>query len=231
METFSALLAFNLSVEFPGHRWIPRTKASDAKLWCFFDLRLNKWSKRRDAGNLRRHRANYDAIVVVWYWSLNTHTVSVDSFAVCIKPLRIVIINNARLNNTTMSWMLFLVKIWCWTCWPQWGVNCVQTQLYISVLSLMSYMQYRVKLDLVITILGCLFYRITATKVDFESDLEIRWKEVFFFPRCLALTCVLCRLSPVSDLGQTERVIQWNLSVTTTSIIKSITCDLFSSMF
>ena len=24
------------------HRWIPLTKASDAKLWCFFDLRLNK---------------------------------------------------------------------------------------------------------------------------------------------------------------------------------------------
>ena len=27
METFSA--------EFTGHRWIPRTKASDAMLWCF----------------------------------------------------------------------------------------------------------------------------------------------------------------------------------------------------
>ena len=28
--------------EFAGHRWIPRTKASDAELWSFFDLRLNK---------------------------------------------------------------------------------------------------------------------------------------------------------------------------------------------
>ena len=28
--------------EFTGHRWIPRTKASDAELWCFLDLRLNK---------------------------------------------------------------------------------------------------------------------------------------------------------------------------------------------
>ena len=28
------------------HRWIPLTKASDAELWCFFDLCLNKrWSK------------------------------------------------------------------------------------------------------------------------------------------------------------------------------------------
>ena len=32
----------HLCGEFTGHRWIPRTKASDAELWCFFDLRLNK---------------------------------------------------------------------------------------------------------------------------------------------------------------------------------------------
>ena len=35
METFSALLAL-------CHRWLPRTKASDAELWFFFDLHLNK---------------------------------------------------------------------------------------------------------------------------------------------------------------------------------------------
>ena len=28
--------------ESTGHRWIPFTKSSDAELWCFFDLRLNK---------------------------------------------------------------------------------------------------------------------------------------------------------------------------------------------
>ena len=34
--------------EFTGHRWIPRTKASDAELWCFFDLHLNQLlSKQR----------------------------------------------------------------------------------------------------------------------------------------------------------------------------------------
>ena len=41
METFSALLAL-LCGEFYGNWWIPITKASDAELWCFFDLRLNK---------------------------------------------------------------------------------------------------------------------------------------------------------------------------------------------
>ena len=33
MEIISALLAF--CVEIHGDRWIPRTKASDAELWCF----------------------------------------------------------------------------------------------------------------------------------------------------------------------------------------------------
>ena len=32
----------HLCGEFTGPRWISRTKASDAELWCFFDLRLNK---------------------------------------------------------------------------------------------------------------------------------------------------------------------------------------------
>ena len=32
----------HLCGEFTGHRWIPRTKASDAGLGIFFDLRLNK---------------------------------------------------------------------------------------------------------------------------------------------------------------------------------------------
>ena len=32
----------HLCREFTGHRWIPHTKASDAELWCFLDLRLNK---------------------------------------------------------------------------------------------------------------------------------------------------------------------------------------------
>ena len=34
METFSALLAIYAG-KITGHRWIPRTKTSDAELWCF----------------------------------------------------------------------------------------------------------------------------------------------------------------------------------------------------
>ena len=49
METFSALLAI-LCEEFIGLRWIPRTKASDAELWYFFDQRLNKRLSKQSWG-------------------------------------------------------------------------------------------------------------------------------------------------------------------------------------
>ena len=40
--------------ESTGHRWIPLTKASDAKLWYFFDVRMNKRlsKQNREAGDL-----------------------------------------------------------------------------------------------------------------------------------------------------------------------------------
>ena len=67
METFSALLTF----------CVPHTKASDAELWCFFDLRLNqqlsKQSKYRDAGDLRRHRVHYGVTVMNNPVSSNTN--------------------------------------------------------------------------------------------------------------------------------------------------------------
>ena len=48
--------------EFTGHRWIPRTKASDV----FFDLhrKKNSWVNSREAGDLRRHCAHYDITVM-----------------------------------------------------------------------------------------------------------------------------------------------------------------------
>ena len=62
METFSALLALCagnslVSGEFPSQR--PVTQS--------FDLRLNKRLSKnnRDAGDLRRHRAHYD-VIVMW---------------------------------------------------------------------------------------------------------------------------------------------------------------------
>ena len=52
--------------EFTGHRCIPLTKASDAELWCFLWSApwINGWVNNREAGDLRRHRAHYDVIVM-----------------------------------------------------------------------------------------------------------------------------------------------------------------------
>ena len=62
METFSALLAFcagnsTVTGEFPSQRPVTRS------FYAFFDLRLNK-RLSREAGDLRRHLAHYDVIVM-----------------------------------------------------------------------------------------------------------------------------------------------------------------------
>ena len=68
METFSALLAIcagNSAVtgEFPAQRTV--TRSFDV----FFDLHLNKaWVNNREAGDLRRHRANYVNIMWILVW-------------------------------------------------------------------------------------------------------------------------------------------------------------------
>ena len=46
----------HLCWEFTGHRWIPRTKASDA--W------MNDWVNNREASDLRSHRSFRDVIVL-----------------------------------------------------------------------------------------------------------------------------------------------------------------------
>ena len=65
METFFALLAICAEV-FAGHRWIRRTKASDAELLMFSLIcaRINSWISNHKAGDLRRHRAHYDVSVM-----------------------------------------------------------------------------------------------------------------------------------------------------------------------
>ena len=57
-----------LCEEFTAQRCIPRTKASDAELWCFFIYaRINGWVNIGEAGDLRRHRTHYDIFVMELY--------------------------------------------------------------------------------------------------------------------------------------------------------------------
>ena len=63
--------------EFTGHQWIPRTKASDAELWCFHDLIwawMNGWVNNCEAGDLGRHRAHHDVIVMICFTNQDKKT-------------------------------------------------------------------------------------------------------------------------------------------------------------
>ena len=74
--------------EFTRHRWISLTEASDAELWCFnwSSPWINGWVNNGEAGDLRRHRAHYDVIVMnictaylQHYWK-----VFIDMQGICI---------------------------------------------------------------------------------------------------------------------------------------------------
>ena len=53
--------------EYSDHRWSPLTKANDVELWCFLRSvpSINGWVNNSEAGDLRRHRAHYDVIVMM----------------------------------------------------------------------------------------------------------------------------------------------------------------------
>ena len=63
METFSALLALCVvNSRFTGE--FPHKGQWHWAFDVFFDMRLNKRLIKREAGDLRRHRAHYDVIVM-----------------------------------------------------------------------------------------------------------------------------------------------------------------------
>ena len=67
--------------EFTGHQWIPRTKANDAELWCFFIIAwIYDWVNNREAADLRRHRAHYDVIVMLREYRFCTFCNCLDSW-------------------------------------------------------------------------------------------------------------------------------------------------------
>ena len=57
--------------EFTGHQWNPRTEASGAELWCFLWSKpwINGLVNNDETGDLKRHRAHYDAIVMGFFYT------------------------------------------------------------------------------------------------------------------------------------------------------------------
>ena len=62
--------------KFTGNRWIPRTKASGAELWCFLWSApwINGWVNNREAWDMRCHRYHYDVIVMVKRVRVTSHS-------------------------------------------------------------------------------------------------------------------------------------------------------------
>ena len=62
----------HLCGEFTGSRWSPRTKAMQwrgALMFSLICVWINGWVNNREAGDLRRHCAHYDVIVIPVRWT------------------------------------------------------------------------------------------------------------------------------------------------------------------
>ena len=113
METFSALLAI-CARNSPGgnsparDRWIPHTKASDAKLLMFSLIFawINGWLNNRKAGDLRRHRAHYYVIVMeIWKFSCPKSSAAWKFFFVVVASFLVlkVLISFSVLHNCAFT--------------------------------------------------------------------------------------------------------------------------------
>ena len=97
--------------EFTGHRWIPRTKASDAELWCFLwsGPWTNGWVNNREAGDFRRHCAHYDVSVMgtrphmaMWHYWMNTCSPTVWHIWMNFSTWRCVQIYNKNMDEVEL---------------------------------------------------------------------------------------------------------------------------------
>ena len=68
--------------ESTADRWIPLRKPMTQSFGIFFDLQTNGWPNYRDAGDLKRHRAHHDLIVMSSFvWTLKGFLVRVTEVA------------------------------------------------------------------------------------------------------------------------------------------------------
>ena len=76
--------------------------------------------------------------------------------------------------------------------------------------------------------------RRSPDRLIFNMGIPIPAKDGLYIetgPRSYLTIGFLWAMQIVDGIDMLATLLQWNLSVTTTSIIKSITCDLFSSVF
>ena len=142
----------HLCGEFTGPRWIPRTKASDAKLWCFFYLRLNQRLSKQSWGwrfeTLTRslwHHCNDTKLLVVskcmccsndatqHHWScLYRLVVKMSAHIYLIQgniTTRLFIWAPPRSYGNPFQWEMPATSLsspigyWCFSLWKPWWIN------------------------------------------------------------------------------------------------------------
>ena len=93
-------------------RRIPRTKASDAELWCFlWSAWINDWVNNREAGDLRRHRGH--------------HVVNVMR---CVKCVTINSLATGRFEWSVRYVICELISVI-----DDWGVSCTIDPMWLSL--------------------------------------------------------------------------------------------------
>ena len=105
--------------KFTGHRQIPLTKTNGAELWCFLLIcaGINSWVNDRDAGDLRRHRAQYDVTVI-------SHDVFTHMHHGCIT------LHTAALRASTPgAFISYISYTWLWWRWNMSGKLQIQSSL------------------------------------------------------------------------------------------------------
>ena len=101
METFSALLALCRGIHRSPVNSPHKGQWRGALMFSSICARINGWVTNREAGDLRRQRAHYDAIVMFTYHSLQS------DFTGTVKQLW----KYGRMNNKMMTWDI-QNKIW-----------------------------------------------------------------------------------------------------------------------
>ena len=114
METFSALLAHSPVSSPHKGQWRGYLMFFLICVW------INGWVNSREAGDLRRHRAHYDVIVmsvVILYTAVDSHpSVNMNKLFICPAPKKIHIFLSSAITKTTprarFSENVFVLS-WC----------------------------------------------------------------------------------------------------------------------
>ena len=198
METFPALLVI-CAGDLTGPRWIPRTKASDAELWCFLIcVWINGWVNNHEAGDLRRYRTP------LWH-----HCNVATSF---VSPQRFDLYIWGR--GSALHWYLIS---WFFQCWSRRFLKLLKLGAFIisdgklfNVFVILLRKKYLLLfwLDLGFTSLrACLVYRLGVHILNFlclRADLGTLLDLLF----CKYLICVyrIISVSSITQIGKTEKL-------------------------